>query len=68
MQVRVLKVPGKVIPLELDEGASVEEAVRESGVETEGCSITIGGEDVPMEHYLEEGDIVMVSNTRIKGA
>jgi len=68
MQARVLKVPGKVIPLELDEGASVADAIRESGVDTEGCSITIGGADVPMEHLLQDGDIVMVANQRIRGA
>jgi putative ubiquitin-RnfH superfamily antitoxin RatB of RatAB toxin-antitoxin module len=47
-----------IVPLRLREGATVAEAIKASGLASQGLRLGIGGREVPAERVLKDGDRV----------
>jgi len=58
MKIRVLKLGHSAKEVEVGSGATVEEGLSASKVETEGYSITVNGVGANLSASLREGDVI----------
>lgn len=56
--VKVAKVPGTVKEVALAEGATLADAIKESGFETTGYQVRRDGENEALTSMVEDGDVI----------
>lgn len=66
LPVSVTQVPGRSVPVLVNEGDTVADAIRAAGVSSEGMQIRVAGEQVSPERTVSAGDQVVLSR-QIKG-
>ena len=66
LPVSVTQVPGRRVPVLVEEGATVADAIRAAGVSSEGMQVRLAGEQVDTDRTVEAGDQVVLSR-QIKG-
>ena len=66
MHVRVLKLGQGRKDVELDSGATLDEAVEASHFNSEGCSLSVNGLDAHSDSTVRENDLVVLT-PRVEG-
>lgn len=61
MKVRVLKLGHSAKEVEVAAGTTVEEALDQSGMETDGYSVTLNGVGAMLSAQLHEGDVIALT-------
>ena len=64
--ITVMVVPGRAVPVLLDDGATVADALNAAGVDATGMQVRLGGEAASLEAAVEHGDRVILTR-QIKG-
>lgn len=64
--VQVVRTPNRAVAAVVPQGATVNDAIRESGVDASGRSIRVDGQVVDGSRALRNGDIIILAE-QIKG-
>jgi len=65
---KVAGVPGRVVDVCLPHNSAIADALREAGVDSSGCSVTVNGEGVGLDRAVEALETILVVNQHIRGA
>lgn len=70
LQVKVARVPGKIVEVALEEGdATVKKALETAGIsDYSNASLTIEERTVGLNDEIADGDTLLVANRSVKGA
>ena len=66
--VKICKVPGQIKEVVVDEFSTIDDAIDEAGITTDGCAITVNGDLKTGDEEVEDGMTILVTQSKIKGA
>lgn len=67
LPVRVTQVPGRSIPVLINEGGTVRDALAEANVSAEGMQIRVGGREATLDTPLSAENNAVILSRQVKG-
>lgn len=66
IEVKVIKFGGRIVNVSIEEGSTVEDAIKASELEYSGSEVSLNGDDADLNDEVFDGDTVTISS-KIKG-